>query len=53
VEFLTTVNLNVNQVKRALVEEWNARAPLKQWPREETIKLVLEKYGRSEWNLKM
>ena len=52
-EFLTTIHTGIDQVKRALREEWNAREPLTPWPREETIRLVLEKYGRSEWNLKI
>lgn len=51
-EFVTTLGRASGDVKRVLAQAWDARENLDDWPREETARLVLEKYSRSEWNLK-
>lgn len=49
-EFLTNLSLERGAIRRALVAAWEAYEPYGEWPQERTARLVVEKYGRREWN---
>ena len=51
-EFLVNLNLPVEQVKAALQSAWSAKDELKDFPIQETQKLVTEKYSTDGWNMK-
>lgn len=51
-QFLTNLDLPVARVKEALRRTWKATAPLERAPEERIRRLVEERYGREEWNLK-
>jgi lipoate---protein ligase len=48
--FVTNLPLKAQAIRQALVEAWDARDPLTNWPAERTARLVVEKYSRPEWN---
>jgi hypothetical protein len=37
-------------LRAALADAWDAHAPLAQWPRDATARLVAERYGQAAWN---
>jgi len=49
-EFVTNLPATVVDIRRALATAWNTIEPLADWPREQTARLVAERYGREEWN---
>ncbi|PYK65400.1 MAG: lipoate--protein ligase family protein [Verrucomicrobia bacterium] len=51
-EFLTNLKVSAKEVKAALRQAWRAIGELKGFPREQTQKLVLEKYSNEAWNFK-
>ena len=51
-EFLMNWNVSAKEVKAALRQAWRAIGELKGCPREQTQKLVLEKYSNEAWNFK-
>ncbi|PYJ97814.1 MAG: lipoate--protein ligase family protein [Verrucomicrobia bacterium] len=51
-EFLMNWNVSAKEVKAALRQAWRAIGELKGFPREQTQKLVLEKYSNEAWNFK-
>ncbi|MEJ0088856.1 MAG: lipoate--protein ligase family protein [Limisphaerales bacterium] len=51
-EFLVNLNLSVEQVKAALQKVWSTTDGLKDFPIQETQRLVTEKYSTDGWNLK-
>jgi lipoate---protein ligase len=48
--FVTNLPLSAGTIRRALVDAWDAQQPCDRWPQERALRLVTEKYGRSEWN---
>lgn len=50
--FLTNLDLPVERVKDALRQAWNANHLLAGVPEERISRLVAERYGRVEWNLR-
>jgi len=51
-EFLMNWNVSAKEVKAALLQAWRVTEELKGFPREQTQKLVLEKYSNEAWNFK-
>ncbi len=51
-EFLMNWNVSAKAVKAALRQAWRAIGELKGFPREQTQKLVLEKYSNEAWTFK-
>jgi lipoate-protein ligase A len=51
-EFVTNLNVPVEQVKQCLRAAWQANELLPTWPRERVRRLMDEKYGRSDWHLR-
>ena len=51
--FVTNLPLPAAELRAVLVEAWQAREPLGDWPQALTRQLVAEKYSRQEWNLKL
>lgn len=51
-EFVTNLDLPVEQVKAALTQAWSATEELKHPPLAEIKKLAREKYSTREWNFK-
>ncbi len=51
-EFLANLPATADDLKAALRAAWEAGEELRQWPRERTERLVAERYGRAEWNLR-
>src|SRR6267378_5352806 len=51
-KFLMNWNVSAKEVKAALRQAWRAIGELKGFPREQTQKLVLEKYSNEAWNFK-
>lgn len=49
-EFLVNLPLAAGAVKRALAAAWQAEVHYQPWPREETQRLVRDRYGLAEWN---
>ncbi len=49
-EFIANLPLASASVKRALAEAWHASEETGPWPREETQRLVRERYSLPEWN---
>lgn len=48
--FLMNLPLEPAAIRRALVTAWDAAEPCPEWPQEQTARLVIEQYGRREWN---
>jgi len=48
--FLANLPLSAEQLRRALIEAFDAREPCNTWPEQRTCELVVEKYSRAEWN---
>lgn len=51
-EFLTRLPMESAVIKTALREAWQAATPLAEIPQDRIARLVSERYGRAEWNLK-
>jgi lipoate-protein ligase A len=51
-EFLTNLPLSADKVKEAMKRAWDANDVLEEIPERQIERLVLEKYGTEEWNLK-
>lgn len=51
-EFVTNIPLVSADIRRALIESWQAGGPLENPPLERMRSLVTEKYSRQEWNFK-
>ena len=51
-QFLMNWNVSAKAVKAALRQAWRAIGELKGFPREQTQKLVLEKYSNEAWTFK-
>ncbi len=51
-DFLLNLNVHDHLLKHALLEAWNATAPLPDSPAEAIDRLVREKYGLDAWNRK-
>jgi lipoate-protein ligase A len=49
-DFVANVPLNRTTLVAALREAFDVGEPLVDWPREQTARLVSEKYSRDEWN---
>jgi lipoate-protein ligase A len=43
-EFVTNLPLGRDEIEQALIQAWNARQPLPDWPRERVAELVATKY---------
>jgi len=43
-EFVTNLPLDRDEIEQALIQAWNARQPLADWPRERVAELVATKY---------
>ena len=52
-DFLMNLNLATAQVKAALQQAWNATEKLKDFPRQEIQRLVMQKYSTDAWNFKL
>jgi lipoate-protein ligase A len=48
--FVANLPLSSAEIRRALATAWDANTPCVAWPRDHTVRLVHEKYGRPEWN---
>jgi lipoate-protein ligase A len=51
--FVTNLPLKAERLRQAVVEAWNARRTLADWPRELTARLATEKYASPEWNFQI
>jgi lipoate-protein ligase A len=51
-EFLTNLPLSADKVKEAMKRAWEANDVLEEIPERQIERLVREKYGTEEWNLK-
>ena len=51
-DFLMNLKVPPHLIKAALLKTWGANEPLKQVPYDQMNSLVIEKYGRDDWNLK-
>jgi lipoate---protein ligase len=49
-DFVMNLPADAIAIRRALQAAWEANEPCAEWPREQTARLVAEKYGRPEWN---
>ena len=47
--FVENLNLSRCQLESALIKAWQAEAPLEDWPRAQTARLVREKYSNLDW----
>lgn len=47
--FLRNLPAEATEIKRRLRNVWEADRELKDWPREEVVRLVAEKYDRKDW----
>ncbi len=47
-EFVTNLPLDRDEIEQALIQAWNARQPLADWPRERVAELVATKYTRQD-----
>lgn len=52
VEFVANLHVAADRLKEALIKAWSADKPLRDVPVTRTRELVLEKYGRRDWNFK-
>jgi lipoate---protein ligase len=52
-DFLVSLNLPADRVKATLQKAWGAMEELKDFPQQETQKLVAQKYSTDEWNMKL
>jgi len=52
-EFVTNLPATAAGLRTALVEGWNAREALDEWPRGKTQELVETKYSKKEWNFRL
>jgi lipoate-protein ligase A len=51
-DFLTTLNLSPQSIQSALMETWQVRDTIADWPRDSVATLVRDHYSREEWNLR-
>jgi lipoate-protein ligase A len=51
-DFVTNLSIDSAQLRQALIDGFNARQALSQWPRELTRKLATERYSQDAWNFK-
>ena len=49
-DFVGTISASANELKNALINAWNAREPLSDWPADLTEKLVAQRYCLDTWN---
>ncbi len=52
-EFLVNVQIPPTDVKQAWRQAWGAEIPAREVPTEDLERLVKEKYGREDWNLRL
>ena len=50
--FVANLPLSAAAIREALARTWDAAEPYRDWPREQTARLVEERYSRPEWNEK-
>jgi lipoate---protein ligase len=48
--FVANLPLTAEQLRRAIVESFEAHEPCNSWPEQQTHVLVAEKYSQAEWN---
>jgi lipoate---protein ligase len=48
--FVANLPLDRETIRRAFIAAFDAHEPHDAWPKEQTARLVAEKYGRPEWN---
>lgn len=48
--FVTNLGLSADALRAALIKAWGVCEPCHDWPRERTARLVLDRYGRTQWN---
>lgn len=48
--FVANLPLSRGEIRQAVAEAWQADKPHPEWPRQRTAELVVERYGRDEWN---
>jgi lipoate-protein ligase A len=49
-QFLVNMPTNASDLRRWLIEAWQANNHFTQWPKDETLRLVREKYSQVSWN---
>lgn len=49
-QFVRNLSIDAGELRRALVQAWQADETLVSWPKELTRRLVAEKYSQREWN---
>ena len=52
-EFVTQIPVPMEDLGRAVIQEWECVEALQQWPQRLTEKLVAEKYSQSAWTCKI
>lgn len=52
-QFVRNVPVDLSELRRAVVDEWQIEGELISWPRECTQQLVVEKYSQNSWNLRL
>ena len=48
--FVTNLPLTSSAIRQALITAWQATEPCSEWPQSDTARLVVERYGKREWN---
>ena len=52
-DFVGQIPVSMTDLSQALINAWQARSPLLDWPQELTHSLVSEKYSKRQWNHKV
>jgi lipoate-protein ligase A len=52
-EFVMNAPVACNDLRQTLIAAWDANTNLVDWPREETVRLAIEKYSQEEWTLRL
>ena len=52
-DFLTQLPTTVRDLSQAIIDQWNASEPLRDWPEEMSNRLACDKYNTDDWTLKV
>jgi lipoate-protein ligase A len=52
-DFVMNAPASADDLRQALIAAWDANMEFTDWPREETVRLAIEKYSQEEWTLRL
>ena len=52
-QFVTNLPANGESLRQSLIEQWCANEPSSVWPKEQTERLVTERYSQHDWNFRL